>query len=306
MFPMLPPSRSQEAIRVAETRPIRSLLFAPGNRAELVEKFPRYDADAFAIDLEDGTPESDKPAAREDVPRLVAVLRDRGVKGQLFVRINESRSPHAEADAVTAAGTAIDGIMMPKLRAIADLKRVSEAMSRGEDRTGRALRLIAIVETVAGVVKVEALADSGDAHLVALAFGAEDFITDIGGRRSTDGLEVLYARSRVLLAARAAGLAALDQVFVNIRDDDAFRRDAAIGRQLGYDGKMCVVPRQVAMANEVFSPSAEEVERSRRLVHACAAARAEGRGSIDFEGGMVDEPVLRRAEAVVRWAAERS
>ena len=287
------------------SRPIRSLLFAPANRGELVEKFPRYHADAFAIDLEDGTTESDKPAARSDLPRMVALLRDRGVKGQLFVRINQSRSPHADADVVVAGGTAIDGIMMPKLRAVADLQRVSEGLSRSEDRTGRALQLIGIVETAAGVVNVEALAGSGDVHLGALAFGAEDFITDMGGQRTAEGLEVLYARSRVVLAARAAGLAALDQVFVSIRDDDAFRRDAAIGRQLGYDGKMCVVPHQAVMANEIFSPSADEIERSRRLVRACAAARAEGRGAIDFEGGMVDEPILRRAEAVVRWAVEQ-
>lgn len=290
---------------VSPTRPLRSLLFAPANRAELVEKFPRYGADAFAIDLEDGTPESDKVAARGDLPRMVALLRSRGVTGQLFVRVNEWRSPLAEADVMVAAGTAIDGIIIPKLGAVGDLQSVSAIIRRGEDRTGRALQLIGIIETAAGVVNVEAIASSGDTHLGALAFGAEDFITDMGGRRTADGLEVLYARSRVVLAARVAGLAALDQVFVNIRDDDAFRRDAAIGRQLGYDGKMCVVPRQAAIANEIFSPSAEEIERSRRLVHACAAARAEGRGAVDFEGGMVDEPLLRRAEAVVRWAAEQ-
>jgi citrate lyase subunit beta/citryl-CoA lyase len=114
----------------------------------------------------------------------------------------------------------------------------------------------------------------------------------------------LYARSRVVLAARAAGLEAVDQVFVNIRDDEAFRRDAEMGRQLGYGGKMCVVPRQMVIANEVFSPSPDEIDRSRRLIQAYEAAQAAGRGAIDFEGGMVDEPLLRRAQAIVQLATD--
>jgi citrate lyase subunit beta/citryl-CoA lyase len=285
-------------------RPIRSLLFAPANRSELIEKFPRYHADAFAIDLEDGTPESDKASARRDLPRTVAFLRDRALKGQLLVRTNDGRSPYLEADLVAALATPIDGIMMPKLGNLADLRRIDAALSDAEARTGRALALIGLIETAVGIMNVERLATSGDSHLSGLAFGAEDFITDVDGRRTAEGLEVLYARSRVVIAAKAAGLAALDQVFVNIRHDEAFQRDAELGRQLGYGGKMCIVPRQVVMANEIFSPSLEEVERSRRLIHTYEAARAEGHGTIDFDGGMVDEPVLRRAQAIVQLAVD--
>ena len=93
-------------------------------------------------------------------------------------------------------------------------------------------------------------------------------------------------------------------MFTNLRDDDAFRRDAEMGRSLGYGGKMCVVPRQTAIANEVFAPSREETERSERLIQAYEEAQARGRGAIEFEGGMVDEPLLRRAHAIVRWAAD--
>ena len=196
-------------------RLIRSLLFAPANRHDLLKKLPRYPADAVAIDLEDGTPENEKPAARDGLQDIVAHLRQQHLR----------------------AG---------------------------------------------------------------LAFGAEDFITDIGGRRTPEGLEVIYARSRVILAARLAGLQALDQVFTAVRDDDAFRRDAEVGRQLGYGGKMCITPRQVEIANEVFSPSAEEVDRSRRLIQAYEAAQSEGRGTIEFEGNMVDEPLLKRARAVLQ------
>ena len=166
-------------------------------------------------------------------------------------------------------------------------------------RTGRKFQLLGLIETARGVLNVEALAMGADPHLTTLAFGAEDFITDVDGRRTPAGMEVLYARSRVVLAARAAGLDALDQVFVNIRDEDAFRRDAELGRQLGYNGKMCVVPRQIDIANEIFSPSPAEIERCRRLIEACEAAQAAGRGAIDFEGQMIDEPLLKRARAVL-------
>lgn len=283
-------------------RPIRSLLFAPANRPELIEKFPRYRADVFAIDFEDGTPEAEKEAARRDLPRVIDRLRAGGVAGEIYVRTNESRSPHASADLAAALATPIDGIIMPKLAAAVDLQRFSQALSDAEARTGRPLRLIGMIETAAGALRADAIAGCGDTHLSALAFGAEDFITELGGRRTAQGLEVLYARSRVVLAARAAGLDALDQVYVNIRDDEGFRRDAEMGRELGYGGKMCVVPKQTVIANEVFSPSAEEIERSRRLIEASGAAHSAGRGAIEFEGGMVDEPLIRRAQAIVRLA----
>jgi citrate lyase subunit beta/citryl-CoA lyase len=154
---------------------------------------------------------------------------------------------------------------------------------------------------MAGVMAAPQLATRD--HLCALAFGGEDFISDIGGRRTSEGLEVLYARSQVVLAARSAGLEAIDQVVVDIRDDGHFRRDAIAGRNLGYTGKMCLLPRQVALANEVFSPTAEEVDRSRRLIEAYDAGIAAGRGVTEFEGLMVDTPLLKRARAILELAS---
>lgn len=273
-------------------RLIRSLLFAPANRYDLLKKFPRYPADALAIDLEDGTPESEKAAARNQLPDVVAELRGQQLSGLLFVRTNGPRSQHIRPDIATASGTSIDGIIFPKLETTADLEMLDTSMP-----------VIGIIETARGVADVETLVDQQNC-LSALAFGAEDFITDVGGFRTPPGLEVLYARSRVVLAARLRGLQALDQVFTAIRDDEAFRRDAESGRQLGYGGKMCITPRQVETANEVFSPSAQEVNRCRRLILAYEVAQATGRGAIEFEGNMVDEPLLKRARAVLQLANE--
>jgi citrate lyase subunit beta / citryl-CoA lyase len=274
-------------------RPIRSLLFAPANRPELLQKFPRYPADAFVFDLEDGTPEAEKDSARRALPQIVASLRNQGLKGQLFLRTNSPRSKHVQADLATAAEMPLDGIVVPKLESVEDLNAFNSAA-----------QIIGIIETARGVVNVETIAQGANTHLVALAFGAEDFITDVGGQRSTDGLEVLYARSRVVLAARVTGIQALDQVFVNIRDDETFLHDAEFGRHLGYTGKMCIVPRQIEMANAVFSPSADEIDRSRRLIEEYERAQAQGRGAIEFEGSMVDEPLLKRARAILQLAAD--
>jgi citrate lyase subunit beta/citryl-CoA lyase len=257
----------------------------------MLKKFPKYPADAFAIDLEDGTPENEKAAARDQLPDIVAYLKEHDLKAMLLVRVNGPRSQHIKADLKAVQRASVDGIMVPKLETAADLKMFD-----------RSLPLIGIIETVRGVANVETLVAHPEQHLQALAFGAEDFITDIRGRRTVDGLEVLYARSRVILAARLGGLQPLDQVFTSIRDDAGFLRDADFGRQLGYDGKMCVTPRQVEMANDVFSPSPEEVDRSRRLIQAYEEAQSEGRGAIEFEGNMIDEPLLKRARAVLDLA----
>jgi len=274
-------------------RPIRSLLFAPANRPELLQKFPRYPADAFVIDLEDGTPEAEKDSARRTLPQVVAALSGQGLKGQLFVRTNSPRSQHVHADIAATAQLPIDGIVVPKVESVADLNAFKSAA-----------QIIGIIETARGVMNVESVAQAGISNLAALAFGAEDFITDVGGQRSTDGHEVLYARSRVVLAARVAGIQALDQVFVNIRDDETFLHDAEFGRHLGYSGKMCIVPRQIEIANAVFSPSKDEIDRSRRLIEEYERAQTQGRGAIEFEGSMVDEPLLKRARAILQLAAD--
>ena len=153
--------------------------------------------------------------------------------------------------------------------------------------------MLAGIETAAGVAGAgSVLEHSGVAFGY---FGAEDFITDMGGVRTDDGLEVLYARSQVALAARLAGVPVLDQVVTAFGDDERFLADAAIGRSIGYSGKLCIPPTQVPLANHCFSPSAEEKERARALLTVWDEAQARGEASVAFEGQMIDEPLARRA-----------
>lgn len=266
----------------------RSLLFAPANRPDLFEKFPRYAADILALDLEDGTPPIERPAARDELPRSVRMARGKRVGG-LFVRVNPASSPDSAADVSAVHASGADGIILAKADSAGDIAGL-----------GTALPVIAGIESIAGVLHAQEIAAAPG--VTAVFFGAEDFATEMGARRTREGNEVLYARSRVVLAAKAAGIKAIDQVVLDFRDDALFLHDAAAARSLGYDGKMCIHPRQISLANEVFTPSDAEVEYATRLVAAYDAAQAQGRATIDFEGRMVDGPLYKTSLAVLAAA----
>ena len=272
---------------------IRSLFFAPANRPDLIAKFPRFPADCYVIDLEDGTPPADKASARASLGTSVASLRAAGLKGLLMVRVNEPASEHYLADIAAAWATDVDGIVIAKLE---DTAQLFPALHGGGERT-----ILAGIESILGVVNALALC-AAHPRVTAVYFGAEDFISDMGGRRTALGNEVLYARSQVAIAAKAARITALDQAVIEIRDDTQFREDAARGRDLGYDGKICVLPRQVAIANELFSPRPDEVTYARRLIETYDRATSAGLGTIDFEGKMIDGPTLKRAQRMVALA----
>lgn len=279
---------------------IRSFFFAPANRHDLIAKFPRFDADCAVIDLEDGTPPAEKESARARLGEAVAMLREAKLASRLLVRVNEPSSVHYLRDLEASFATDVDGVVIPKLEQGAQLFPALHIIDRHstEKPVGRPRTIVGGIESIGGVLNVESLV-AVDPRMDAIFFGAEDFISDIGGRRTPSGNEVLYARSRVVLAARSRRLIALDQAVTEIRDDDQFTGDAEFGRDLGYTGKICVHPRQVEIANRVFSPSQAELAHSRRLIETYEAAMKAGKGTIDFEGKMIDGPLLKRAQDIV-------
>jgi citrate lyase subunit beta/citryl-CoA lyase len=189
------------------------------------------------------------------------------------------------------------GVVVPKIETA---EQVAVVASRLQELGCGHLRVVAGVETVRGVDRVAELLVP---PVSVVYFGAEDYVADLGGVRTEDNTEVLYARSRVALAARIAGAHALDQVVTGFDDDDRFLADAAQGRALGYRGKLCIHPAQVPLANRAFSPSPDEIDRARRLLAAFEDASATGVSAIAFEGQMVDEPLARQARAVLAAAA---
>jgi len=284
---------------------IRSLFFAPANRPDLVLKFPRFGADCCVIDLEDGTPPGEKRRAREMLADTVAQVRAAGLAGTLMVRVNVPVSEHYLADLQAAFATDIDGVVVPKLETCAQAYPAQHWIAQRDAQAPRAQprSLVGGIESVRGVLNAVALCRDIDA-LGAVFFGAEDFAADIGGRRTPRGDEVYTARSMVVMAACAAGRIAIDQAVIDIRNDALFLEDAARGRDLGYEGKICVTPGQVKLAHRAFSPTPEERDYARRLVDTYEAAMAQGLGTIDFEGRMIDGPTLKRAQQVLALPVE--
>lgn len=271
------------------------MLFGPAQRVDFVAKFVASGADIGVLDLEDATPEAMKADARAAIAAARPGQADRGSM-RLFVRTNSLGSPHFADDLAAAAEAIVDGIVVPKLetdREVGDVRREMVSIGLAD------AQLCAGIESVAGVHRAIEVAGAG-ADIV--YFGAEDFITDIGGVRTPGNTEVLYARSRVAIAARMSGIPALDQVVVDFGDHARFREEANMARSLGYRGKLCIHPSQVPLATEAFSPSASELERARALLQAAADAESRGLGVISFEGAMVDAPIIRRAQQVIDLA----
>ncbi|WP_370633929.1 CoA ester lyase [Deinococcus sp. RIT780] len=272
----------------------RSLLFAPGNRADLIAKLPRAQPDAVVIDLEDavpGTPEAKaaaRPVARDAARNLIAAAPHLPV----FLRVNAPHSPYF-ADDLNVLTPELAGVVIPKLESAADVRLVVNALATH----GLSLPILAGLETGAGVWNAHEILRE-DAVRWAY-FGAEDYTTDLGGRRTPGGLEVLYARSQVALAARLTGVPALDIVVTALNDPERFREDAALGRALGYAGKLCIHPAQVALAHDLFGATDAERARARALLAAAHDAAAQGHGAFSFEGQMVDEPMLAAARAIL-------
>ena len=276
---------------------LRSLLFAPAVRPEMVAKLPATGADAVVIDCEDATPPAAKAEGRENARNLAPRIAGQGAL--VFVRVNAVASPWFEADVRDGLCDALAGIVVPKLDQAEAVERAGRLLAQA----GRAdLPVLAGLETALGVADARALL--AHPRVAAAYFGAEDFIADMGGVRTEGSQEVLYARSRVALAGRLAGVPTLDQVVTDFRNDALFERETAEARALGFQGKLCIHPRQVALANAGFLPTESEVDHARRLLEAYERESAAGVGAIEFEGQMVDEPLAARARQILAAAAD--
>lgn len=280
---------------------IRSFFIAPANRPDLVRKFLRFKADCYIIDLEDGTPPLAKEDARSNLSELVEELRNKNFNSQLGVRVNEPWSLHYLLDLRVAWDADIDFVVIPKLEAAEQLFPALHGL-RLVGKPSRPRRwIMGGIESVQGVAEVHRLVTAAP-ELASVYFGGEDFATDLGAVRTREAREVHYARSRVVLHAKKAGLNAIDQGIPDFKDDEWFRADAREGKLLGYDGKICLLPRQVEIAHSIFSPDDAEVERARRLVAAYEEAMEKGIGTLDFEGQMVDGPLYKRAKRIISSA----
>ena len=274
---------------------LRSLLFAPAVRPEMIAKLPATGADGVVIDCEDATPPGAKSEGRANARDLAPKIAGQGTL--VFVRVNAVATSFFEADVKEGLCDALAGIIVPKLDQLDQVDEVTRML----EAAGHAdLPVLAGLETALGVADARALLTHP--RVAAAYFGAEDFIADMGGVRTEANQEVLYARSQVALAGRLAGVPTLDQVVTDFRNDEGFARETREARAIGFQGKLCIHPRQVPLANTGFLPSKEEVDHASRLLTAFERGKDAGLGAIEFEGQMVDEPLAARARQVMAAA----
>lgn len=289
----------------------RTFLFAPGNHPRRVEKALTLGADAVILDLEDAVATSDKAAARRPVAE--ALKRPRNCRG--YVRPNAPSTPWCYRDLVETIHDKVDGVVLPKVESAADLHAIDWLIAALERERGIAegsIDLIPLVETAAGVARVDRILQArslrpyrGPWRVKRAAFGAADFSLDAGLAPSHDEPELAAARDRVVLASRAAGMEApLDSPWFHLRDMEGFRRALERSRRGGFQGRLCVHPDQVPVANAAFTPSAEEVARAERVVAAFKDAEAKGAAAVEVDGQMVDYPVAYRARALLETVRE--
>jgi len=294
---------------------LRSFLFCPGNHARRVEKVFLSGADAAILDLEDAVAVAEKAATRALV--LHALQAHRAAQyGQPkphcsgWVRVNALSTPWGHEDLAQMAAPGVDGILLPKLDSIDELQLAARLLAEGEARHGlpaNAIPLIPMFETARALAQAEAICAAAAAlggRVPRFTFGAGDLALDLGMTVSPQESELDYARSRIVLASRAAGLAApVDTVWFRLKDAEGFSALCAKTRRMGYGGKLCIHPDQVAPVNAAFSPSEAELASAQRIVDAFREAEAHGLASIQVDGQFVDYPVVHRAQAVLDAAA---
>ncbi len=281
---------------------IRSVIFVPGNQPKMLERALAFNADVILVDLEDSVPPSEKANAREMAREWVPRLRREGRR--VMVRVNALDTGLTRDEVAAVMGPDLNGVSVGKAESVWDVREADRIITALESSAGLEpghVKLIPWIETARAVMAVQQIALASP-RIIAIAFGAEDYTNDMGIQRTDTSEEVYFARSLVPIAARAAGVASLDSPFVQFRDSEALRRDLQTVRQMGYTGKFAIHPNQLDTINEMFGPLPEEVEYARRVVDVWNRAEAEGRGSIDLDGRMVDVPVLKRAQNLLAFA----
>ena len=281
----------------------RSFLFAPGNHRRRVEKAFAVDADAVILDLEDACPVAEKVATRDIV--VAACQRSRTCLG--YVRVNATSTEYGYGDIIAVVQKGVDGIVLPKVETTDEVKAVDWVMLNLEKERGLpvgAIDVIPIIETGKGMANIRAITATGT-RVRRVAFGAGDFTLDMNMEWSRSEAELLSYRSECVLASRAAEIEPpIDTVWTDLTDREGFTNSARHVKNLGFQGKLCIHPDQVPIVNAVLSPSAEQIDWSRRVVEAFEAAEAAGSASIQLEGKFIDYPIVDRARRVLE-AAQR-
>ena len=283
----------------------RSLLIMPANREDMLTKAPTYGADALIFDLEDSVPIAEKPKARELARQFIGKHK---AENAIYVRVNALQTGMTEDDLKAVAVDGLVGIRLPKAESADAIRTVDKLLGALEAKRGltpSSIQISPSLESAKGVwFAYEILSASPRIHSATCGTAQDgDLQTDLGYTWTAEGNEVLYVRSRVLLAARAAGVEhLLDGSYANIRDPEGPQICCEAARKLGYRGKSAIHPNQIKTINGVFMPTAEEVDYYRRVIEGFDEAVARGSAATTVDGKLVDYAMVGMAKRVIAWA----
>jgi len=278
---------------------IRSLLFVPGNKKNMLEKASSYLPDMFVPDMEDSVPDGEKDTARATIQSFLPKLAQTGIP--ILPRVNSIDTGWTEQDLAAVVGPHIKGISIGKIEGPQDIENVSGLLAkleRANDLTVGSISLIPWLESARALVKCYEICASSR-RIIGVAFGAEDYTHDMGIERLDAESEVAYGRNVLCVAARAARVIALDTPYFRFKDDGGLRKNCVQSKQFGFKGRFAIHPAQIDTINEMFSPSEKEIAYARKVVAAFDEAEVTGRGSTSLDGKVIDVPVVKRARALL-------
>ena len=273
----------------------RSMLFLPGNNPNMLINGNCLGSDAVIFDLEDAVAPDQKDAARILVRNTLKYMDFRGC--ERIVRINSIGTPYWKEDLKALLPYKPDLILLPKTESAQDILTIDAYMTELGSETG----VMALIETALGVENAFLIASAAP-RLKALFLGAEDLTADLRCKRTKEGREIEYARTRLVVAARAAGVDVYDTPFTDVNDDEGIEVDAALAKALGFTGKASISPRHVEVINSVFSPTQKDVDYAYEVMEAIALAKEQGKGAISLHGKMIDAPIVNRAQQTIAMA----
>ena len=279
----------------------RTMMFIPGNNPSMMQDAYIYHPDSIMLDLEDSVTMAEKDAARMLVHNALKTIDYGNI--ERVVRINPLNTPYGKKDVEAVVKGGVDVIRMPKTETADEVREVEAEIERVEKELGCVGRtqIMAAIESALGIVNAYDIATASK-RMMGIALGAEDYSANLKTQRTKEGTELQLARETIVVAARAAGIDALDTVFSNLNDMEAFRNEVELIKRMGLDGKSIINPRQIEIINEVFAPKEKDIEKARTILAAIKEAAEKGSGVIAVNGKMVDRPVVIRAQRTIDLA----
>ena len=277
----------------------RSMLFLPGNTPNIIVNGEILGADAVILDLEDAVAPAEKDSARILVRNAIKLMGFG--RCEVIVRINAIDTAYWQKDLDAIIPVRPSLIMPPKTSCAADVLAVDAYITQLEEKLGlekSSVGLIPLIETALGVENAYQIA-SACKRVKAIFLGGEDLTADLRCKRTKEGHEIAYARSRMVVAARAAGVEVYDTPFTDVNDDEGIYTDAQYAKSLGFTGKSAISPRHVKAINEVFSPSMKDIDYAYEVMEAIRIGKEQGKGAVSLRGKMIDAPIVARAQQTI-------